>query len=186
VVMMVMMVMFMWLGSVVGRGGVDGRLCGHLSGRAVGGAGEQGHEADRDDRADFSSPPGQLGEAAKSLVPRVACGMAGPDRVTGVRIVVRPALAPGRYRPCGIWRWVGRLAKSGIRRRGGWRIWGTAGREIGRLAGQGGVTLVRVVGRPIGRTALHGAAVRRMAVGAGEAVVLCCPVSRVAATGGMT
>ena len=170
--------------DMMGRGGVDGRFCGRLTGRAVGGgvggAGEHRHEADRDDRADLSGPPGQLGEAAKSLVPRVVRGMAGPDRVTGVGIVVRPDLAPGRRRPRGIWRRMGRLAKSGIRSIGGWRVWSMAGRGIGRLAGQGGVTLVWVVGRPIDGTALHGAAGRRMAVGVGEAGVLCCPIIRVA------
>jgi hypothetical protein len=187
VVVMMVVMMLVWFScvvSMVGRGGVDGRLCGDLTGRVVGGAGEQRHEADRDDRADFGGPPGQLGKAAKSLVPRVVRGMAGPDRVAGVGTVVRPALAPGRHRPRGIWRWMGRPTKRGIRRISG--IWSLAGRGIGRLAGQGGLTLVGVVGRPIGRTALHGPAIRRMAVGAGEAGVLCCPVSRVAATGGMT
>jgi hypothetical protein len=177
---MVVVTVLMRLVRMVDRGGVDGRFCGRLTGRAVGGAGEQRHEADRDDRADLSGPPGQLGETAKSLVPRVVRGMAGPGRVTGVGIVVRPDLAPGRRRPRGIRRWMGRLAKSGIRSIGGWRIWSMAGRGIGRLAGQGGVTPVGVVGRPIGRTALHGAAVRRMAVGVAEAGVLSCPIIRVA------
>jgi hypothetical protein len=61
------MVVVLWLVllmRVVRRGSVDGRLCavlcGGIIGRAVGGAGEQRHEADRDDCTDLSGPPAQL------------------------------------------------------------------------------------------------------------------------------
>lgn len=60
-----------------------------------------------------------------------------------------------------------------------------AGSGIGRLAGKGGVAPVGVVGRQISRTALHGAAIHRMAVGVVQVGVLCCPVSRVAVARGM-
>jgi hypothetical protein len=131
--------------------------------------------------------------------------MPGPDRVPGVRIVVRPALAPSRHRPRrmrrGIWRGVSRLANREIRSLVGWGIRsvardgigrlagggivGLTGGGIRRLAGHGGVALVRVVGRQVGRTALQGTAMRRMAVGMVQAGVLRCPTSRVAVTRGM-
>jgi len=162
-------VLWLWLVllmRVVRRGSMDGRLCALLcadmTGRTVGGTGEQRREADRDDRADLSSPPGQLGEAAKPRVPRGIPGMTGPDRVAGVGIRVCPALAPEGRRAC----------------------------RIGRLAGRSGVALVGVVGRPISRTALQLPAARRMAAGAARDGVLCCPASRaelwrVAVTGEM-
>jgi hypothetical protein len=151
------MVVVLWLVllmRVVRRGSMDGRpcavLCAGVTGRAVGAAGEQRHEADRDDRTDLSGPPAQLGKPTKSSVPRGVSGMAGPDRIAGVGIEVCPALAPE----------------------------GRRGRGIGRLAGQSGVALVGVVGRPIGRTALLGPTGRRTAVGVTREVVLSCPVSR--------
>ena len=164
------MVVVLWLVllmRVVRRSSMDGRLCAlmcaRVSGRAVGGTGEQGREADRDDRADLSSPPGQLGEAAKPRVPRVIPGMTGPYRVAGVGIRVCPALAPDGRRAC----------------------------RIGRRAGRNGVALIGVVGRPISRTAFQVPAGRRMAVGAAREGVLGCPVGRAevwrgAVTWGMT
>src|SRR5215469_18912675 len=108
------MVVALWLVPLmrVGRGRVHGRLSALLragmTGRVVGGAGEQGREADRNDRTNLSGPPRQLGEAAKPSVPRGIPGMAGPDWVAGVGIVVRPALAPDGRRARGIRRRAGR------------------------------------------------------------------------------
>ena len=163
-------VVVLWLMRVVGRSSVDGwlsaRLCTRVSGCAVRGPGEQGHEADRNDRADLGGPPGQPGEAAKPCVPRGIPGMAGPDRVAGVRIEVCPALAPEWRRACRI----SRLGRNRISRLGN--------NEMNRLVGKGGVALVKVGGQPIGGAALHGAAVRRMAVGVVGVSILCGPVSR--------
>jgi hypothetical protein len=151
------MMVVLWLvllTRVVRRSSMDGRLCAlmcaRMTGRAVAGTGEQRREADRDDRADLSSPPGQLGEAAKPRVPRVIPGMTGPDRVAGVGIRVCPALAPGGRRAC----------------------------RVGRRAGKRRVARVGVVDRPTSRTALQVPAGRRMAVGAAREGVLCCPVRR--------
>jgi len=167
------MVVALWLVllmRVVDRGSVDGRLAAvlgaGLSGRAVGGTGEQRHEADRDDRTDLSGPPAQLGETAKPRVPRGVPGMAGPGRVTGVGIEVGPALAPGGRHPCGM----GRLARNRVR--------GLARNGISRLVGKDGMALVGVEGRPIVRAALHGAAARLIAAGVVRVSVLCWPVSR--------
>ena len=138
----------------VGRGSVAGRLDAVLRadmlGRAVGGAGEQGHEADRHDRADLSGPPGQLGEAAKARVPRGRCRMPGPARVTGVGVVVCPALAPEWLRVPG----------------------------VGGLTGNGGLAPERVMSHPAGRTIVQGSFVRRLAAGVVRVGGLCCPVSR--------
>ena len=223
------MVVALWLVlfmCVVDRGRVDGRLgavlCAGLIGRAVGGTGEQRHEADRDDRTDLSGPPAQLGQTAEPRVPRGVPGMTGPGRVTGVGIEVCPALAPGGRHACGIRRLarnrvsglarngisllarnrvsglarngislvarnrVGRLARdrvSGLARNGislvarnGISL--LARNRVGRLVGNGGMALVGVDGRPIGRTALHGAAARLIAAGVVRVSVLCWLVSR--------
>ena len=199
------MVLALWLVllvRVVDRGGVDGRLGAVLSaglmGRAVGGTGEQRHEADRDDRTDLSGPPAQLGQTAEPRVPRGVPGMTGPGRVTGVGIEVCPALAPGGRHACGIRRLarnrvsglarnrvsglarnrVSGLARNGISlvARNGISL--LARNRVGRLVGNGGMALVGVDGRPIGRTALHGAAARLIAAGVVRVSVLCWLVSR--------
>jgi hypothetical protein len=80
---------------------------------------------------------------------------------------------------------IGRLAGDGIGRLAGGGIVGLTVGGIGRLAGHGGVALVGVVGRQVGRTALQGTAMRCMAVGMVQAGVLRRPVSCVAVTRGM-
>jgi len=181
-------------------------LSAGLMSRAVGGTGEQRHEADRDDRTDLSGPPAQLGQTAEPRVPRGVPGMTGPGRVTGVGIEVCPALAPGGRHACGIRRLarnrvsglarngislvarnrVGRLARdrvSGLARNGislvarnGISL--LARNRVGRLVGNGGMALVGVDGRPISRTALQGAAARLIAAGVVRVSVLCWLVSR--------
>src|SRR5262252_2673452 len=175
------MVVALWLVllmRVVDRGSVDGRLgavlCAGLIGRAVGGTGEQRHEADRDDRTDLSGPPAQLGETAKPRVPRGVPGMAGPGRVTGVGIEVGPALAPGGRHPCGM----GRLARNRVRGMARNPVRGMARNRVSRLVGKDGMALVGVEGRPIVRAALYGAAARLIAAGVVRVSVLCWPVSR--------
>ena len=215
------MVLALWLVllvRVVDRGGVDGRLGAVLSaglmGRAVGGTGEQRHEADRDDRTDLSGPPAQLGQTAEPRVPRGVPGMTGPGRVTGVGIEVCPALAPGGRHACGIRRLarnrvsglarnrvsglarnrVSGLARNGISLLARNRVSGlarngislVARNQVGRLArnrvgrrvGNGGMALGGVDGRPIGRTALQGAAARLIAAGVVRVSLLCWLVSR--------
>jgi len=193
----VVMVVALWLVlfmCVVDRGRVDGRLgavlCAGLIGRAVGGTGEQRHEAHRDDRTDLSGPPAQLGEAAKPRVPRGVPGMAGPGRVTGVGIEVGPALAPGGRHPCGMGRLarnrvcgmarnrVSSMARNRVSSVARNRVSGLARNGISRLVGKDGMALVGVEGRPIVRAALHGAAARLIAAGVVRVSVLCWLISR--------
>ena len=152
------MVVVFWLVPlvrVVDRGSVDGRLgvrlCVRGTGRAVGCAGEQCHETDHDDRADLGGSPSQPGKPAKPRVPRGIRGVAGPDRVTGVGIVVCPALAPQWPRS----------------------------RGIRRPSRNGGVALVGVVHQPIVGTALQWAAVHRMTVGVVRVEISARPAGRV-------
>ena len=73
---------------------------------------------------------------------------------------------------------VSRLARNRVSRLARNRISRLARNGVSRLVGNGGMALVGVDGRPIGRTALHGAAARLIAAGVVRVSVLCWLISR--------